>query len=82
MFTIYKFDLEEGKLHTEETNDYTKALNTAKGETNGAIAVIAVDSDNDIVATNLSPEYEDDYYEPDVDECGYDPYLGCYTDDC
>lgn len=20
--------------------------------------------------------------EPDVDECGYDPYMGCYTDDC
>ncbi len=23
---------------------------------------------------------EDD--EPDFDECGFDPYLGCYTDDC
>ena len=21
-----------------------------------------------------------DYYEPD--DCGFDPYLGCYTDDC
>lgn len=21
-------------------------------------------------------------YEDDVDECGFDPYLGCYTDDC
>jgi hypothetical protein len=20
--------------------------------------------------------------EPDVDECGYDPYGGCYSDDC
>jgi hypothetical protein len=33
-------------------------------------------------------EYEDgfeDYnrdYEPDVDECGFDPYEGCYTYDC
>ena len=26
-------------------------------------------------------EYEDDY-EPDVDECGFDPYEGCYTYDC
>lgn len=25
---------------------------------------------------------EDDYYEPDVDECGFDPYEGCYTFDC
>lgn len=33
-------------------------------------------------------EYEDDWddydrdYEPDVDECGFDPYEGCYTGDC
>lgn len=20
--------------------------------------------------------------EPDMDECGFDPFLGCYTDDC
>lgn len=27
----------------------------------------------------------DDYdmdYEPDYDECGFDPYEGCYTGDC
>lgn len=32
-------------------------------------------------------EYEDKYEqdwddEPDVDECGFDPYEGCYTYDC
>ena len=28
-------------------------------------------------------EEEDDYYEDDDDlECGFDPYCGCYTDDC
>lgn len=33
-------------------------------------------------------EYEDDFddydrdYEPDADECGFDPYEGCYTYDC
>lgn len=27
---------------------------------------------------------EDTYeeYEPDLDECGFDPYMGCYTGDC
>ena len=25
---------------------------------------------------------DDDDYEPDVDECGFDPYEGCYTYDC
>lgn len=31
-----------------------------------------------------SPNEEDPYYEPDGidDDMGYDPYLGCYTDDC
>ena len=33
-------------------------------------------------------EYEDDFddydrdYEPDINECGFDPYEGCYTYDC
>lgn len=26
------------------------------------------------------PEEED--YEPDYDECGYNPYMGCYDFDC
>ena len=26
-------------------------------------------------------DYDEDY-EPDVDECGFDPYEGCYTYDC
>ena len=32
---------------------------------------------------NQEEEYEDDRdYEPDIDECGFDPYEGCYTYDC
>ena len=27
-----------------------------------------------------SDDWED--YEPDADECGFDPYEGCYTYDC
>ena len=26
-------------------------------------------------------DYDEDY-EPDYDECGFDPYAGCYTYDC
>lgn len=35
--------------------------------------------------TKAPCEYEDDYYEEPDDcdyEVGYDPYAGCYTDDC
>ena len=39
----------------------------------------------EIVAT-LERENEDylddEYYEPDYDECGYNPYMGCYDFDC
>lgn len=24
----------------------------------------------------------EDYYDSDIDECGFDPYMGCYTYDC
>lgn len=27
-------------------------------------------------------ETSDEDYEPDYDECGFDPYAGCYTYDC
>lgn len=31
----------------------------------------------------VAPCEEEDYYEDDDDlECGFDPYCGCYTDDC
>ena len=29
----------------------------------------------------ICPEEDDGYIEDDVSEVGYDPYLGCYTDD-
>jgi hypothetical protein len=27
-------------------------------------------------------DLEEDYYEPDYDECGFNPYMGCYDFDC
>ena len=30
----------------------------------------------------LGCDEDDEDYEPDVDECGFDPYEGCYTYDC
>ena len=27
-------------------------------------------------------DYEDEDFDDDVDECGFDPYEGCYTFDC
>jgi len=38
----------------------------------------------EVVATieRENEDFIDDYYEPDYDECGYDPYMGCYSFDC
>ena len=38
----------------------------------------------EIVATieRENEDFIDDYYEPDYDECGYNPYMGCYDFDC
>ena len=36
----------------------------------------------DLFQTLTDDEDDFDDYEPDVDECGFDPYEGCYTYDC
>lgn len=38
----------------------------------------------EIVATvtREDEDIEEDYYEPDYDECGFNPYMGCYDYDC
>lgn len=37
----------------------------------------------EVVATieRENEDFIDDYYEPDYDECGYNPYMGCYDFD-
>lgn len=44
-----------------------------------------VDANTGEVVATIERENEDfidDYYEPDYDECGYNPYMGCYDFDC
>lgn len=30
----------------------------------------------------MGDEFPEDYWSDDADECGFDPYEGCYTYDC
>ena len=46
----------------------------------GKDACLVWDETGEIVADTC--DWDDDGYEPDVDECGFDPYCGCYTGDC
>jgi len=54
---------------------------TATFEAEGGRFIICVG--NECVEINTGEEEEEEWYseEEDVDEMGYDPYLGCYTDD-
>jgi hypothetical protein len=37
----------------------------------------------EVIATITRDDEDDDYeYEPDYDECGFNPYMGCYDFDC
>lgn len=46
-------------------------------------AVYIIDSDTGELLAECKPEV-DDYHDWDNcdNDCGFDPYLGCYTDDC
>lgn len=58
---------------------YAKALDLA--ELLGNTASLVWDETGEEVAC-YDPEGEWEDCEPDVDECGFDPYEGCYTYDC
>lgn len=40
------------------------------------------DSDNDYSDEDISDEKWDEDLEDDYSEMGYDPYMGCFSDDC
>lgn len=34
------------------------------------------------VLMEFEDDFDEDDYEPDYDECGFNPYMGCYDFDC
>lgn len=57
---------------------YRKAVELA--DITGEIAYLADGETGEIIA--YSDEFYNDELESDYDECGFDPYEGCYTYDC
>jgi hypothetical protein len=41
-----------------------------------------VDAETAEVVAFFDPNEEEEEYYDDYDECGFDPYCGCYTYDC
>lgn len=49
------------------------------------IAVLAEQGKHELAEQlfeECAKEAYDDDFETDTDECGFDPYMGCYTGDC
>ena len=44
-------------------------------ETGEIVAIVSRENDDFL-------DDDEDYYEPDYDECGFNPYMGCYDFDC
>ena len=65
-----------------DTEDAYACFEAAKtiAECTGREASLVWDETSEEVAY-FDPSDDEDY-EPDVDECGFDPYEGCYTYDC
>ena len=60
---------------------YHKTVELA--ETIGKSASLVWVETGEVVACSDDDDTDYDHdYEPDVDECGFDPYEGCYTYDC
>lgn len=51
-------------------------------EMTGRIAHIVSGETGEILESSDDWDDYDRDYEPDCDECGFDPYEGCYTWDC
>ena len=48
----------------------------------GKIAHLVDGSTGEVIESSDDWDDYDEDYEPDYDECGFDPYEGCYTYDC
>ena len=48
----------------------------------GEIANLVDGETGEVIESSDDWDDYDEDYEPDLDECGFDPYEGCYTYDC
>ena len=92
--TIAEMSDRTASLVWDETGEEVASYDPGLGEDEPSCACEAMncgywwqDADEDYPRCHfegdVAPCEEDDYYEDDDDlECGFDPYCGCYTDDC
>lgn len=62
---------------------WEEARELAAQEEGRMIWVMVPDPDGTVTATEADEEGDEDYEPANIDDdCGYDPYMGCFTDDC
>jgi hypothetical protein len=61
-------------IESEMSEDLTiLSADVCDAETGEVVAIVTRDNEDFI---------DEDWREPDYDECGYNPYMGCYDFDC
>jgi hypothetical protein len=63
-------------------NPITIAIATLEEQGKHELAEQLFEECEELAHPHWAQDDEDEDYEPDVDECGFDPYEGCYTYDC
>ena len=63
-------------------NPITIAIATLEEQGKHELAEQLFEECEELAHPHWTQDDEDEDYEPDVDECGFAPYEGCYTYDC
>lgn len=90
--TTYTIYLGATPIATTDGTDYTYAVwrkTVELAELIGSSASLVWDETREVVEEYdpdqlefTEPDEDEDEFPDDVDESGFDPYLGCYTGDC
>lgn len=59
-----------------------EAAKTIGGYADRSVSLVWDETGEEVAYSDLPEEYFEDEPADIDDDCGFDPYLGCYTDDC
>lgn len=62
--------------------DCYDAAKTIGKYTGKSVSLVGGETDEEVAYSDPPEEYFEDEPADIDDDCGFDPYLGCYTDDC
>lgn len=82
MYIIYLNNKEIATIDgTEAAYECFRAAETIGLVTGQTVSLVDAETAEVVAFFDPDEEEEEEYYD-DCDECGFDPYCGCYTYDC